>query len=350
METKVGLKIAFWVVSIATIAVSAENGAVIGKTNRVATAEQKVAVKPFDIPPSLIFRMEAAHYAALRGERGITNAFDALELFALGKAGFTNAYEISVRPRGEMKFCDDQLTEEERKSLWPFEVEAFEKSLEQKLVRDKGGRYRLVRKYLSEVAMTNDVFSPVPTLKAAHLELRGDDELEASNPTIRWVNHQIEQWAIKQMDSKFKRMDGKSFCKMSGDEKMPEDTFAWELDKMGEDGTGRECFVIQRGEGAWNPREYMYILWDGKDRVVPVASFASFPNRKEAAALRMYICDIAALHNLAVLEWRHRVDSRAMSPLRIKLFLEKSKRLEVPTAEGNLKVLFDHIPEARLLK
>ena len=35
---------------------------------------------------------------------------------------------------------------------------------------------------------------------------------------------------------------------------------------------------------------------------------------------------------------------------RHKLFLEKSKRLEVPTAEGNLKVLFDHIPEARLLK
>ena len=316
-----------FVAVIATGASGAQNEATKAVTNDVPDSTLEANAKPFNIPPSLIFRMDVAHSVALSKELNISNDFDKLELVALGKAGFTNAYEISMRPRGEMKFCDDQLSEGERKSLWPFEVEAFEKSLEQKLVRDKSGRYRLVRKYLSGNAKA------------------GDDELEASNPTIRWVNHEIERWAIQQLDSKFKRMDGKSFCRMSGDEKMPEDMFAWELDKMGKDGSGRECFVIQRGEGAWNPREYMYLLWDGKDRVVPVASFASFPNRKEAAALRTYVCDIAALHNLAVLEWRHRVNSVSMNPWRIKTYLEKAQKLGVPMAERNLKILLDHIPE-----
>ena len=89
----------------------------------------------------------------------------------------------------------------------------------------------------------------------------------------------------------------------------------------------------------------MYILWDGKDRVVLVASFASFPNRKEAAALRTFVCDIAAIHNLAVLEWRHRVNSMSMNPWRIKAYLEKAQKLGVPTAEGHLKILLSHIPE-----
>ena len=318
------------------------------ETNRIATTAQKTEKKPetsFDIPPSLMFRMSEAHYTALCKELNLSNAFDRLEMVALAKQGFTNVAELINRPRGDMKFCDDLLTETERKELWPFEVEVFEKSLEAKMVHDKDGRFRLVSKYINDNAKTNDFLAPIPTRKAAKIELSGDDGLEASNPTIRWVNHEIEQWAVKQMDSKFKRMEEKAFCKMSGDDKMPEGTFAWELEKIGKDGNGRECFVIQRRDGAWAPREYLYILWDGKEKVVVVADFNSFPNRKEAAAMRTYVCDAAALHNLAVMEWHHRIHGLSMNPWRIKLRLEKAKQLEVPTAEKNLNVLFQYLPE-----
>lgn len=56
--------------------------------------------------------------------------------------------------------------------------------------------------------------------------------------------------------------------------------------------------------------------------------------------------DIAATHNLAVLEWRHRNFRLGMDPQRIKRWLEEARRLNVPTAESNLKVLLDHIPES----
>ncbi len=93
----------------------------------------------FDIPPTLIARMQAAHYAVARKELCKVGVFDVCEFAALMKIGLTNAYEIAQRPRGEMKFCDDLFTEEYRKNMWPFDVEAFEKSLETNLVRG-GGR------------------------------------------------------------------------------------------------------------------------------------------------------------------------------------------------------------------
>lgn len=84
-------------------------------------------------------RVNMAHAVAHARETGITNAFDRFELVALAMAGYTNAMEIASRPRDEMAFCDDQLSEKARESLWPFEVEAFEKTLEAKMVRDKDG-------------------------------------------------------------------------------------------------------------------------------------------------------------------------------------------------------------------
>ena len=56
--------------------------------------------------------------------------------------------------------------------------------------------------------------------------------------------------------------------------------------------------------------------------------------------------DFAATQNLAVLEWRHRNFRMGMTPRRIKSCLEEARRLNVPTAEANLKVLLDHIPES----
>lgn len=80
-------------------------------------------------------------------------------------------------------------------------------------------------------------------------------------------------------------------------------------------------------------------------RGVPVASFDSFPSRKEATAMRTYGRNAAAMNNLAVLEWRHRNHRLSMIPARIKWFLETSRAGGVTEAEANLKVLRDHIPE-----
>lgn len=296
---------------------------VLVPTNAVAAA---VAVprcyKPFNIPPSLIHRMTMAHNVARNRLLGIS--IDTEELFASdGKGGeFTNAYAIAARPRGEMKFCDDRLNDKEREKLWPFDVESFEKSLEAKMSRDSKGRFRFKDESAKEVGTANG------------------DGLAAPNPTFRWVNHEIEEWAVKQLDGKFTRMDEKSFCKTFGYGEMPDGTFAWTLSNLG------EYFVIQRCEGAWHRREYRYVLKRAKmKRGVPVASFDSFPSRKEAAAMRTYGRNAAAMNNLAVLEWQHRNHRLSMIPARIKWFLETSKAEGVTEAEANLKVLRDHIPE-----
>ncbi|GEM_PF-1737435 len=274
----------------------------------------------FDIPPTLIARMQAAHYAVARKELCKVGVFDVCEFAALMKIGLTNAYEIAQRPRGEMKFCDDLFTEEYRKNMWPFDVEAFEKSLETNLVRGGAdGCYRL-----------------------ADASSRGDTSEAAA---FRWVNREIEQWAVRQLDAVFPRMDEKLFCKMFGTEKMPDGTFAWVVAKSG---TGNvEWFAVQRNEdGAWHPRSYVYGFWDGREPTV-VGVLDSFPTRKEGAALRAHRLDVTALHNLAVLMWRHRVNAMFMNPWEVQAFLKKAAARDMPTAKANLEVLLAHIPELK---
>lgn len=279
----------------------------------------------FDIPPSLVARMYDAHNAARDARLGADKPFDSDELFGLMAYGYTNAEEIAYRPRGEMVFCADRLTEEMREKLWPFEVEAFEAALEEKMMRDKDGLFR----------KKPDVGEDIPI---------GDDGLVASNPTIRWVNGEMEKWAIAQLDAKYSRLDDKSFSKASGYQRIPDGWFVWLLADLG---GVRECFVIERSDGAWNPRYYMELLCDDNG-VTIIASFDSFPNRREAAAMRMFGGDIAAVHNIAVLEWMHRSSRTGMNPRRIKRYLEEAKRLEVPTAEANLKILLDHVPQGAI--
>lgn len=298
---------------------------------------------PFDIPASLLHRMDMDYIAACEREVGVTNAFDWFEHWVFAKEGYTNALEIASRPRGEMTFCDDLLSEKERESLWPFEVEAFEKTLESKMVRDKDGRFRLLSKYASGV--DKGLLAPVPTRKAAHLELSGDEGLEPSNPIFRWVNDEVGKWATAQMDAKFKRLDAKTFTRLWWGRTPPEGAVAWLLDEKFHVEKFHEYFVITRGGGTRNSREYAYILWDGKDKRKVVVTFGSFPNRKEAAVLRTAACDAAAQNNLAVLEWRHRLNVSCMNPWRIQSGLETAKEYGIPTAEANLRVLRQHIPE-----
>ena len=280
----------------------------------------------FDIPPSLVTRMYDAHNAARDAKLNSVASFDSDELFGLMVYGYTNAEEIASRPRGEMVFCDDRLTEEMREKLWPFDVEAFEAGLEAKMVRDRDGLFRMRPGAGEDMPMS-------------------EDGLVASNPTIRWVNDEMEKWAIARLDAKYSRLDEESFNKASGYDKIPEGWFVWMLADLG---GVRECFVIARSDGAWNPRYYMELLCDDNGVTIIIASFDSFPNRREAAAMRMFCGDIAAVHNIAVLEWMHRSFRTGMNPRRIKRYLEEAKRLEVPTAEANLKILLDHVPQGAI--
>ena len=283
-------------------------------------AQKKPPANSFDIPPSLVFRMIEAYQKALQKALSGTNTCDVL---ALKRDGQTNCSEITERPYGEMKFCDDRLPEEARKAIWPFEFDAFEKTLEQQTVRDAEGCFR----------------------RKGSVEKNGGavdhNGLFAVNPTFRWVNYEIEHWAIQQLDSKFKRMDKKAFCKMWDVEKMPDGIWAWVLDNA-----KGEYFVIQRNKGAWASRKYMYLRWDGKEEPVCWASFPSFPNRREGVTISMCDCSIASLHNLVVLYWNHRANASNIDLKWMKGGLELAKKFGIPTAEANLKVLLDHIPEA----
>ena len=282
----------------------------------------------FDIPPSLVWRMYQAHNAVRDRQLRQDDAnggqnFDGEEMFGLFVNGFTNAEEIVARPRGEMMFCGDMMTDEERKSLWPFNVEVFEAELESKMVCDE--EYLFRKKHEPDDNLPTDA-----------------NGLVAPNPTIRWVNDEIERWAIPRLDAKFTRMDDEMFRKAAGGNAIPEGWLVWMVADLGD---VRECFAIAHGDGAWNPRYYMDLLCDDEGITI-VASFDSFPNRREAAAMRKFGRDIRAVHNLAVLEWRHRNFRIGIDPKRIKRYLEEAKRHNVSTAETNLKVLHDHIPEA----
>lgn len=287
------------------------------RLNKVEARENVV----FDIPPSLVVKMQRAYNAARDKHLNITNAFDAEEMFGLSQCGISNAYEIVCRSRGAMKFCDDLLTDEVREEVWPFDVESFEIELETKMVRDGEGLYRLKPEFVDDAG--------------GGLQ---EDGLVAVNPTIRWVNAQIEKWAINALDATSDRMSDEMFCRMAGEEKMPKDTWAWVLDDD-------EFFVIRRCDGAWNPREYMYVLWqEGKSPCV-VTAFDSFPNRKEGVAISGWRGSPIAMNNVAVLEWQHRSQRLYMIPWRIKTWLENAASEGIETAAENLMVLLNHMPE-----
>ena len=126
-------------------------------------------------------------------------------------------------------------------------------------------------------------------------------------------------------------------------EKLTDGTIAWVLGKLGND--GYECFFIEQCDGAWENRNYVYALWDGDKKIRIVAAFNSFPNRKEGSTIRAYICDAASMHNLAVLEWEHRIFRTSMNPFHIKMLLELSVQKKVPEAKANLEIMKAHIPE-----
>ncbi len=270
----------------------------------------------FDIPPSLYDRMRVSYNIVRNQQLGMSGELDGEEMIALMAMGNRDAASVANGPRGEMTFVHDGRSDEERRRLWPFDVEAFEAKLEASLVRDEKGLYR---------------------------KKDDDGELFAFNPTMRAVNAEMEQWAIGQLDAVFKRVTPDQYEKMCGEPpKAGEEILIWAISN-----DGKEFFSIERREGAWELRSYQYIRWDGKERPLVYVEFHSFPNRKEAVAMLTALHDVRSLNNLAVLYWRHRVFPLQFNPVEIKDMLEVAKKEGVACAKANLAVLKAHLPNVK---
>ena len=114
------------------------------------------------------------------------NAYDAWAAarYDLTKPNSTgSATRSRLARRKYMKYCGDNLTEEEWRKEWPFNVEAFEKGLAEKIVCDECGLYRVK-------GDCND-----------YDEGAADDGNLAVRPLIRWVNRKMEAWATNVVDA-----------------------------------------------------------------------------------------------------------------------------------------------------
>lgn len=154
------------------------------ETEVATNATESVA---FDIPRTLYERMFDLYDENRTKELMPNEIFDPDEMFGLMECGLaSNAVEIVKRPRGKMCFVDDLCTDEERRELWPFELAAFEATLEAKMKIGEQG-YQLVD---------------------------DDGKLQARNPTVRWFNAEMDAWVVKQLDDKFERMSADTYCKI----------------------------------------------------------------------------------------------------------------------------------------
>lgn len=279
--------------------------------------EPTVVQTNFDIPPSLFQRMQSAYNSVRNKKMGVEEALDGEEMVALMQQERfgASAVEISKRPRGEMTFVNDGQTDELRRQLWPFDVEAFEATLEAELGRDDEGLYCLKDE---------------------------DGELEPVNPTIRWYNAKMEEWAIQQLDAVYPRVSPELFELLNGEP--PADAANVKMWDISSD--GQEFFSIEESEdGAWELRSYQYWRKIGDDAPRIFVDFHSFPSQKEAVAMRKSLTDNRAVNNLAVLIWRHRANPLNFDPEDVEYMLEVAKSNNISCAPANLKVLYDHIPE-----
>jgi len=297
-----------------TAEVASTNAA--GRSIAAAAAATTNAAAAFSIPKSLVLRMyeaaDAARDRALAGPDGKPPFNDMLEFVGLSAGGNADlAFAAKDRSRGEMSLVDDGNADKERRELWPFGVEGFEGTLEARMVRGKDGGF---------------------------LRREEDGTELPVNPTIRWANAEIAAWAVRELDGRHPRMSADDWLGMTGTASIPEGTAAWRIDPG-------YCFVLESGEGAWNPRTYSFVFWKGTGAPFLVAAFDSFPNDREATAALCMHCDAASANNLAVLEWRHQSMRDSMDPGRIRRFLELARNAGVPAAKANLDVLRAHLPE-----
>ena len=224
-----------------------------------------------------------------------------------------------VRPR--MRYCDDGLTDAERKALWPFDVEDFEYMLMEKMKdADSRWQYRVKAEF-------ND-----------YGEKEVDEGNLAEDPSIRWVARKTLTWATNAMDRTFHRMKDEEMRDMCGSEGAAAGQLGWHLG-------GDEYFLIDNDSKheALNISNYAFIRWQGKDapKKELIASFNTFPCARAAVAARLFSKSPAAKNNLAAFVWNGVAVSDVKEDPGLEKILESAKEGGVRAAEGNLKIFVD---------
>ena len=213
-----------------------------------------------------------------------------------------------------MKYGDDGLTEEGRHKAWPFDVEAFERSLAEKVVCDECGLYRVK-------GDCND-----------YDEGTADDGSVAVNPSIRWVNRKMEAWATNALDAAYRRLSRDEAVRLLDAKSVTDGTFGWAV------GTN-EYFIIQRNDEdhAFEARDYIYMRRDGAGKPKIAVSFNSMPNSKAMYAGRSCMdADDMGQNNVAALMWNGVLNRGEDNGVKIRSLLEMAGELEVVIKNLNL--------------
>lgn len=265
-------------------------------------ADAQGTASHFDIPLTLVEEMQAAAFQTINSqESGAGKSFDVRVCEGLIKH-FNMSREVADsvarRPRGKMKFVDDGVTDEERQKLWPIDISEFENSLRRSLVLKDDGYY--------------------------HVDENGVQLDQCA--TFRWVNAEIEKWAMKEMDSKFSRLTDV-------------DEIVWRITP--------NILLLKSPiiPNEWERREYFFFAQLENGGYVPIVKFESFPSPVEATQAILMVDSPRATNNLAVLAWDHRVFLTDFSPLNIRERLLVAMEQGCAEAEQNLAVLRAFIPE-----
>ena len=248
------------------------------------------------------------------------NAYDAWEAVRWDLSN-TNSLEDATRQRiaaiKYMRYCDEGMDGEVQRKSWPFDVDAFESGLAQKMVCDKYGLYCVKGKY-------NDYDEGIL-----------EDGNVAVKPSIRWMNRKTEEWATNALDGVYRRLAKDELDRMLDAKSVNAGTFCWAI------GTN-EYFIIQSvdDDHGFESRNYIYMCWDGKSEPRIGATFNSMPNSKTMFAVRSCLAgNPVGRNNMAALMWNKVIGRGDADERIIKRLLEAAEDTGVAVATENLEIL-----------
>ena len=235
------------------------------------------------------------------------------------------ATRLRIAARKYMKYCvagndgADDGDETGKIASWPFDVEAFEADLMGKMGRDEYGLYCVKGEF-------ND-----------YGEGTTEDGYVAINPSFRWVNRKMEEWATNVLDVAYRRLANDEAVKMLGAGCVNAGTFCWNI------GTN-EYFVIQRidEDYRFEARDYIFMRWNGTDAPLIAATFNSMPTPDAMVSVRACIAgNSVGRNNLAALMWNKVADRGEADCDVIRCLLDAAKSAGVPEARENLNLVMD---------
>lgn len=228
------------------------------------------------------------------------------------------ATKMRIAGRKHMRYCDEYpISKQSLRESWPFDVDEFENALAQNMVCDKCGLYRV---------------------KGGHAERGGglaDDGNMAVNPSVRWINGKIEEWATNALDAVYRRLSKEETQKILGGDCVSDGTFCWNIG-------ANEYFAVQRidEDNGFEMRDYVYMRWDGEGEPVIAAAFNSMPRPEAMYAVRSCIAgDPVGWNNMAALIWNGVADRGETRRDAVRKFLEAAKKAGIAAAAENLNLM-----------